>query len=560
MPAETLAPPQNLNPTEAVGGEQVAAEVSINPQNIEDIARQFSPRVEVDDQGLTRNVFEYQGKTFSFLGREETPDYPTIESSRPEYLGHESVWLMHPSTQEAPSLPDEETETYRNAVWTDEQIKAKEAEDISAWQTQHNKLMGFKEHIQQLHEANDANPEHFLVEQSPLGIYTLMERLQPDNPRWKQEREAVATNQYDESTLLLIDTVTAVNALAVDERGNDNENHPPLGEAVVVAALLGDERAQALTLTAAKLQEQAETASRETALHSSQEWATGEMARNAEAFKPEELVVVHATSYEPEASSDGYQVQTTHDANGYPRSTIHTAINHKVASHLFGSWDNKDYVLIAGLDRMLAIDGSPNSSNGADTWWTRNPGETLDFPGGTLIAPGASQPELVVRDGSRISYKSEGITSGDLNTLDPYTQKQIEDTLNEDGKTIELASETGQRIVANIVRDSLVRQEITETRSKKWLDQSDDKFMPVETGNRLEKMYVELGLSIPAGLHNGGSQELWVEQNVAQGKRTLFGGNYDPKIRRVAYASGMMNGGGEDRQRYIQRKDGEGFG
>src|SRR3989344_1629403 len=107
-PTEAQLPPQKT--PEPTGFEFAAAQ-----QEVEEIALQFSPRVEVDDQGLTRTIFEYQGKTFSFQGRDETPEYPTVESSRPTYLGHESFWLTHPSKINPPEFDEAEVEYFKDA-------------------------------------------------------------------------------------------------------------------------------------------------------------------------------------------------------------------------------------------------------------------------------------------------------------------------------------------------------------------------------------------------------------------------------------------------------------
>lgn len=530
----------------------------LTPERVEEVALQFQPRTEVDDQGLTRTIFEHQGITFSFMGREETPVYPTVEHSRPTYLGRESDW-MKTLKNNKPSFTDEFKQSlFENDKYSEDEISGIESSKVEEWQKERARFTDFEHMLGELRHKNTESGEHLLVEQSAYGLYALLERLQPDNPRWKREREAIEANEYDDEALLVIDMVTALNAVGL--KRNDTEEaklHPPMGETVVLAAFMGDESAQSLAKQAVGLQEEKELAKEERIRDEIVEYA--EQLEAVEAFRPEDLVVVHATNYAPEASEDGFTVQTTHDGRGFPRPTIHTAINHKVESHVFGSWDNKDHVLIAGFDKMLDVDGSPNSINGADTWWARNPGERLTFPGATLIAPGGPQTEVFKRlDDGRVLYKTEGITTEDISTIDTVlgsgTQAQIEKALNdESGKHIDIASEAGQHIVANIIRDALVRIEITEVRGKQLLRQDDDKVMDEDTGKRLFKMAGQAGLKISGGLHNGGSQEHEIERSVAQGKRVYSVEFEDPKVRRIAYASGMMSGGGTARQRYLER-------
>jgi hypothetical protein len=551
MPTEILEKPlqQTPNSQEAI---DVANMAKVTPEEIESVVRQFSPRAEVDEQGLTRTIFECGDKTFSFIGREETPVYPTIERSLPTYLGHESWWLSHPLNKNAPVKPESERQLLKDMGLSEDQIKTAEDSEAQVWQEEHDRLVGFQDKLASLQESNKTRPEHFVAEESAYGLYSLLARIQPDNPRWQEQAQAVGANQYNQEALLVIDMATAVNAVYTEQKRGADEQ-PLLGEAVVIAALLGDKAAQQLAETAVKLQDERETQAQLQAQMKMEEYAS--QLQGVESYKPEDILVVHATNYAPEKRDDGYSVKTTHDATGYPRATVHTALNHKVESHLWGSWDNKDYVLVSGLDEMLAKNGSPNSINGADTWWTRNPGENLDFPNATLIAPGASQAELFTRtEDGQVLYKSNGFTTEDIGKVEELLGQDVKETINEalgtdSDQAISLESEQGQHIIANILRDTLVRKEITDVRGKQLLEQSDDKFMPMDVSQRLNKMAGQLRLSIQGGLHTE-SKEGYLEGVVGRGERR-FAGFADAKSRRTAYASGFMGTGGTSRQRYM---------
>lgn len=540
--------------------EQAQAEFpKVTPEQIEAVTAQFSPRSEVDDQGLNRTIFEHQGITFAFMGREETPIYHTFEVSKPTYLGREPVTLAY--TKEKPALTSDQRKYFADNGMAAEEIHAVEDKRVKEWQDEHDRLSGFVDKIHELDKLNADKPEHLIVEQSPYGIYSLLERLQPENPHWKDQREAVLHNQYDDETLRLIDMVTGVDAAMIDKNRprDEDENHPPLGEAVVAAALLGDAKASNLADGAAKEQSEREARTQAKELADTLEWA--ESAKNLqgiEAYRPEDLVVVHATSYEPKWGARGYEVETTHDATGQPRATVHTAINHKVENAtLAGNWDSKDYVLVAGLDHMLDVNGPPKSLNGADTWWSRNPGEHLVFPGGTLIGPSEDQTELVLKSDGKTSYKTKGFTEEDMNILTksfPAAASRLAELMkDENGQPISSESEAGQRIIANTLRDALVRDEITNVRGKELMWQSDDKFMPEEIQRPITKMAAELGLGATSILHSG-TQESDTEDMAARGHR-VFGMYFsDPKVRRTAYASGMMAAGGISRQNYIAHR------
>lgn len=499
-------------------------ETELSPESIEAIAAKFGYRTEVDQDGLTRQVYEFGGASFSFASREETPIYPTVEQSQPTRLGREP--------------------------WRSGSLNHREH-----YKEQIDRQTNYDSTLASLRERNADKPEHFITETSPYGVYSLLAKLQQDNPTWQIQAKAIAQGQYDQEALNTIDMITALNAYYIGNR-EDAEHQPLLGELVVVAALLGDQQAQQLADQATRLQRQREEAviDRNNAAMSSREALTDAV----EAFKPSDLVVVHATSYEPKQVEGGHEVSTTHDASGFPRATIHTSLNHKVESAgMYGEWDSNDYVIISGLDAMLQADGLPKSLNGADTWWTRDPGEALSFPDATLIMPGGEQDELAIKaDHGRITYKSEGFTQSDIDAADdvyPGTTAKIKEALHDkEGKIISPETTQGKRIIANIVRDALVAREIEITRGKDIENQYDDKYMPPAFNSRIRKMIHDMNIPIGVALH-ADSEEAEAERSVSRGEYRFK--TDDPKVRRVSYASGFTSGGGDARKVYIKQKN-----
>lgn len=481
------------------------------------------PRTEIDDQGYTRLVLEHNGITFSFAGRQETPRFPTLEQSRTQRLGHQR-W---------------------NAPLDD----FDDADELNAQQA----YQDYSDHLSELEQQNADAPEHLLIETSPLGIYSLLARLQPDNPKWASLAEAVGKNEYSDEVLHMIDMITGVNAL-YEEEHPEAKKQSPVGEALVVQALLGNQEASAVAERAVDRQSKLEAEALAVAKVDQQ--TALERYAGIEAFRPSDLVVVRVSAYEPHATSNGYEVQTAHDASGFPRATLHTTLNHTVESHMWGNWDNKDYVLIADFEDVLAANGSPKSLNGADTWWSRDPGETMQFPAGTLVAPGGDQDELMHEVKGKSTYKSEKITEEDVKEADMIfgqgaSNRLLQALVDEEGSPIELSSEAGQRILANGLRDLLVQHEITVVRGKKYLPQTDEKYMPSDVSRRLSKMAAELDLAITGHLH-ADSDESYAENSVSRGGR--YGAYEDPKVRRVAYASGFMTTGGRDRLDYLAKQ------
>jgi hypothetical protein len=496
--------------------EQLSAEA------IEAIGGQFHYRTEVDQDGLTRQVYEYGQTSFSFAGREETPIYPSLENSRPSRLGQEP--------------------------WHARQLhRSDDYADIIGRQTSYEPMLA------SIAQKNLDQAEHLVVERSAYGIYLLLSKLQPENPHWKQQADAIRGNQYDDEVLTTIDIATAVNAFYTQERV-EGRSQPTLGEIVAVAACLGDTRAQQIAEQALALQRDREAA----VIQRQQELVAGSYDINdgVEAFTPSDLVVVHSARFKPAEVDGGYTVSTTHDATGFPRSSVHTSLNHKVENDVWYGFDEADYVLVCGLDQMLARNGAPKSLNGADTWWSRNPGEPLMFPGAVLIMPGGDQIELVVDEpNGRRKYKSEGLTQVDIDEADtimPGTRDQIAKALNgPQGEDIPIESSQGQRIIANVLRDALVQQEISVKRRLALEAQHDDKFMKDDFNRRVYKMAAELKLPLTDDLHRT-SEEADVEIALSNGLRRDH--ISDPKVRRVAYASGFTDGGGSARQESLRKR------
>lgn len=511
--------PEDLDPK--------VSELSI--EAIGDIESKFADYTEVDQDGLTRQIYRLEDKSFSFAGREETPIYPTLEQSYPTRLGHEP--------------------------WRRDSVNNREeySEEI-------NRQTNYDPALAHLREKNPGKPEHYIVETSPYGIYLLLAKLQPDNATWQARADEIAQGHYDEETLKTIDKVTAVNAFCLSNDPSAAQRPLP-GELVAVAALLGDAEAARVIDQALQLQQQREQAVADRAQAAVAErkmLADSTEGSGAEAFKRSDLVVVHATSYEPKETDDGYEVVTTHDATGFPRATIHTSLNHKVENAgMNGEWDNSDYVLITGLDKMLDVNGLPRSLNGADTWWARDPGESLSFPGATLIMPGGEQLSLATEaEHGRIKYKSQGFTEDDVVAAEGIyegTSTKIREALHDStGAPISIDSAQGQRIIANSLRDAVVAREIAVTRGKQLERQYDDKHMTQAFTERMNKMVIAEGMPISSSALHTDSDEAEVERLVGRG---LYNFNADdPKVRRVAYASGFTHGGGTARQESIKRR------
>jgi len=336
------------------------------------VKEKLQPRIEKDNAGFERSVYTINGVTFSFKGREELPTYQTLTSSRTTLLGEAPNWV--------------------------------EAEDYQKFQEQ----LG-------LTQTQEGAPQHFVANKTLLGVVELATQLGSKDSSLAQLREELAKGIYSPRALTLLDALVASNYGDSIRYGGKPESQ---AEAVVLLSLLGDVQAQ--TAVAENVE-------------SYREYETSKKAHRErrkidnEPLRPQELCVVHATRYKPESTENGdFLVPTTFDATKGKvlRNTVHTALNHKVAGHMYGSWGDAGYVVISPFEKMMEANGVPTVLNTVDTYWATNPGESLVFADGTLVAPGGTEVQgLYQQEGNVVKFKSAGLDRQDLINLAEYSRQ-----------------------------------------------------------------------------------------------------------------------------------------
>ena len=148
---------------------------------------------------------------------------------------------------------------------------------------------------------------------------------------------------------------------------------------------------------------------------------------------PDTLALVHVTNYKPQKDENGcYMVDTLAQATDfqYPRNTVHFAISHHVESHMFGSWDDKPYVLVASMKDTIDRVGKPLGISSVDTFFEFGTDEKMVFPNTThLIEPAGDRAlpkdQLWVRQGSRTIYKSKGFSDEQKKSYGVQTDEQM---------------------------------------------------------------------------------------------------------------------------------------
>lgn len=149
---------------------------------------------------------------------------------------------------------------------------------------------------------------------------------------------------------------------------------------------------------------------------------------NAERLDFKDLALVHTTRYLPRTEGDRkFTIRSTFDGSGTPRNTIHFSLNHAVAGHMYGSWDDVPYVVIAPLEDAVAESGLPAVLSTVDTFYELAPDERLVLPVTTVVAgPDTEgripQGEIMKAEGNMVLYTQE---------VSPDTCRQIYKRMNE---------------------------------------------------------------------------------------------------------------------------------
>ncbi|MDI6821080.1 MAG: hypothetical protein QMD65_02790 [Patescibacteria group bacterium] len=99
---------------------------------------------------------------------------------------------------------------------------------------------------------------------------------------------------------------------------------------------------------------------------------------------PDNLVFIRADDYIPEINEKGeLKILSAYDATDGKvwRLTNHFTLNHRVASNIGGSWENKSYQFIIPGEKIVETNGLPENLYSIDTFWAKS----VELPQGTVI-------------------------------------------------------------------------------------------------------------------------------------------------------------------------------
>lgn len=326
-------------------------DIAKKPESVSEneVVAKLEPYSERDSTGHSRVIFKHGDITFAFAARDEMPTYPTLERDSTKVLVRQPLLSAMAGGEEA-----EQSET-QFALYSEQAEKAREP------------------------------GEHILVEHSTLGVVRLLHELQPDNQDFTTLLQELEEGQYGERALELTDKLIA--AEHVGKAGKHIDDHlDRYGAAIVVLAELGDESAQSLVRQKLMQLKEIDRQSEEKRKQEARAAEDTKLIEEIQPLKPEQIVCVHSTRYEPVRDESGRVVlHDTFDHTGYPRASLHFTLNHKVESHMMGDWSENRYTILAPLPQMIDTNGLPRTMYGVDTWWVRNPGEALVCPDALIV-------------------------------------------------------------------------------------------------------------------------------------------------------------------------------
>ncbi|MBO7643046.1 MAG: hypothetical protein J6S74_02870 [Alphaproteobacteria bacterium] len=131
--------------------------------------------------------------------------------------------------------------------------------------------------------------------------------------------------------------------------------------------------------------------------------------------------VVHATKYMPLKRRDGaYYIPSTAMATDFdvPRSTVHVTLNHIVASHGYGSWDDMPIVVLAPYNEVVKQNGNPAEVAGTDTYWAANPDTGLVLSKNAYVVQPDNNGPLYQIGEHGATYKRDNYTDEEIKMIE----------------------------------------------------------------------------------------------------------------------------------------------
>lgn len=233
---------------------------------------------------------------------------------------------------------------------------------------------------------------------------------------------------------------------------------------------------------------------------------------------------VHATRYLPRTNPQGKMyIPTTAMATDFmeTRTTVHATLNHIVAAHGYGSWDDAPIVVLAPYKDVVAGNGNPVEVAGTDTYWSVNPDAGLMLPESAYIVKPDNNGPLFQIGEHVATYKRGNYTDDEISQiesmLDPDEMEHYTSYKNEDSKL-------GMDFLAKYLRDTVVKLSM-EHIGMSWI-------RGISDASELSYVISDVARSNgvpgnPSNKGHGGSVYHQVEEYTEYIQRVLYVGHVD---------------------------------
>ena len=327
-----------------------------------------------------RLIFEMGDKSFSFKSILESPTYPTQTKTHTTLIGEPSS-----------VLEESGKDTHQQ----------------------------YQSEVAKITPGKVDDKEHYTVDRSLKGILQLAQHINPTDSTIGVMLSEISGGVYSDRALLLLDAIAATTCM--DEAGNMGKLDP-YGDAMITLALSGDAAAQAqISSRVAKLHEIDSVTAREDVASIADHYAKYPLIEDGQenVLSLAQLSMAHTSKFPPLRDESGQIIiKTRFDAQGFSRASLHFTVNHLVKAHLYGSWDESPFVVVAPLKEMLEQNGKPRALGGIDSWWLRNPGQAVECPGAIVVAPNTREGAPLLESlRDEIRYKTKDYSEQDIEEL-----------------------------------------------------------------------------------------------------------------------------------------------
>lgn len=381
---------------------------------VEKVLEKLNPRQVESEEGIRHTIYTFQSK-----------------EGRP-------IEVLFYSPNELPLIEEEAKGKYviingedprwrTNEEWEDFSLRV-----LRASKNEESAHLGYSEQIAEYLESGKVL---CFVEAGPEGLLGLVEQLGIELGELKKVLRQIEERKLSEAGLQMLDAIIAGNL--IDDRGETKITHSHEGEALYLLSLQGDKKAEQSLAEKQRVIKKMDEKNRREIKTRLEKIRRENEEKGQESLELKSLVAIHATRFMPFNNKGTLEMETTLDSSDWqiPRDTIHFALNHLVAPHMYGTWEAAPYVVISPLEDLMELNDRPTVLNTVDTFWEVGVGRRLKLPEKTaLVQPKELQEGEIISgvETNNIYYKSSRITPKDVEVLSREVGEWSRRNLNND--------------------------------------------------------------------------------------------------------------------------------